>query len=89
MAFLPSALNVKGKKFNETWVNAGRNYDSLKAAFESIVTNWASLQNSPLLVVLLDTSCNVTKSISAPARRRLGWPVQRPPVKILVKKILQ
>ena len=30
--FLPSALNVKVKKFNQTWVNGESNYDSLKVA---------------------------------------------------------
>ena len=32
MLFLPSALNVKVKKFNQAWVNEGSNYDSLKVA---------------------------------------------------------
>ena len=32
MLFLPSALNVKVKKFNQTRVNGGNNYDSLKIA---------------------------------------------------------
>ena len=30
MWFLPSALNVKVKKFNQAQVNGGSNYDSLK-----------------------------------------------------------
>ena len=30
--FLPSALNVKVKKFNQARVNGGSNYDSLKVA---------------------------------------------------------
>ena len=30
MSFLPSALNVKGKKFNQAWVNGGSNYDFFK-----------------------------------------------------------
>ena len=30
--YLPSALNVKMKKFNEAWVNGGSSYDSLKIA---------------------------------------------------------
>ena len=30
MWFLPSALNVKVKKFNQARVNGGSNYDSLK-----------------------------------------------------------
>ena len=32
MWFLPSALNVKVKKFNQARVNGGSNYDSLKVA---------------------------------------------------------
>ena len=32
MSFLPSALIVKVKKFNQAWVNGGSNYDSLKVA---------------------------------------------------------
>ena len=32
MSFLPSALNVKVKKFKEALVNGGSNYDSLKEA---------------------------------------------------------
>ena len=32
MWFLPSALNVKVKKFNEARVNGGGNYDPLKVA---------------------------------------------------------
>ena len=32
MWFLPSALNVKVKKFNQAQVNSGSNYDSLKVA---------------------------------------------------------
>ena len=32
MGFLPSALNVKVKKFNQARVNGGSNYDSLKVA---------------------------------------------------------
>ena len=32
MCFLPSALNVKVKKFNQARVNGGSNYDSLKVA---------------------------------------------------------
>jgi len=32
MRFLPSALNVKVKEFNQAWVNGGSNYDSLKVA---------------------------------------------------------
>jgi len=30
--FLPSALNVKVKRFNQAQVNGGSNYDSLKVA---------------------------------------------------------
>ena len=32
MWFLPSALNVKVKKFDQARVNGGSNYDSLKVA---------------------------------------------------------
>ena len=32
MSFLPSALNVKVKKFNQARVNDESNYDSLKVA---------------------------------------------------------
>ena len=32
MWFLPNALNVKVKKFNQMRVNSGSNYDSLKVA---------------------------------------------------------
>ena len=32
MWFLPSALNVKVKEFNQARVNGGSNYDSLKVA---------------------------------------------------------
>ncbi len=32
MQFLPSALNVTVKKFNQVWVNGRSNYDSLKVA---------------------------------------------------------
>jgi hypothetical protein len=32
MWFLPSALNVKVKKFKQARVNGGSNYDSLKVA---------------------------------------------------------
>ena len=32
MWFLPSALNVKVKRFNQARVNGGSNYDSLKVA---------------------------------------------------------
>ena len=32
MGCLPSALNVKVKKFNQARVNGGSNYDSLKVA---------------------------------------------------------
>ena len=32
MWFLPSALNVNVKKFNQARVNGGSNYDSLKVA---------------------------------------------------------
>ena len=32
MLFLPSALNVKVKKFSQARVNSGSNYDSLKIA---------------------------------------------------------
>lgn len=80
LRFRLSALNVKVKKFNEVQASGGSDYDSPKAVFESIVTNWALLQRSHLLMVLLDTLCNVTKSISAPAQRCVGWPVQYPPV---------
>ena len=33
MWFLPSALNVKVKKFNQARVNGGSNYDSLKVLY--------------------------------------------------------
>ena len=32
MWFLPSAMNVKSKKFDEALVNGGSNYDSLQVA---------------------------------------------------------
>jgi len=37
MWFLPIALNVKVKKFNEARVNGGSNYDSLKVAKRLVV----------------------------------------------------
>ena len=33
MRFLPSALNVKVKKFNQARVNGGSNYDSLPLSY--------------------------------------------------------
>ena len=45
MWFLPSALNVKVKKFNQARVNGGSNYDSTfirvtKAAWKRIASLW-------------------------------------------------
>ena len=39
MWFLPSALNVKVKKFNQARVNGGSNYDSLKVAKCLVINN--------------------------------------------------
>ena len=36
MWFLPSALNVKVKKFNQAWVKGGSNYDSLNLYIHEI-----------------------------------------------------
>ena len=37
MWFLPSALIVKVKKFNQVWVNGRSNYDSLKVAKRLVI----------------------------------------------------
>ena len=39
--FLPSALNVKVKKFNQARVNGGCNYDSLKVGRWRPLSNWS------------------------------------------------
>ncbi len=51
MWFLPSALNVKVKKFDQVWVNSGSNYDSLKVAkclIIELVTRMNGLTRFPL-----------------------------------------
>ena len=55
MWFLPSALNVKVKEFNQARVNGGSNYDSLKlkwfqATLREIVGSWRKQPRLCLLV---------------------------------------
>ena len=80
MWFLPSALNVKVKKFKQARVNGGSNYDSLK--MEALVTSTMmkqgiTLLNSldPTIHALLKETKLEQRLLSLAKAMRLSWPI--------------